>query len=684
MRQYQEQYRAPLVKVMFDGLDTKHSELFTPGNYSPDLCNVDMPRYGAIRKRDGMSLIMRDVDRENYLPGYGDVHQMIALTTADKNSLYAVRGDTVYVVVGAGFTTAWASVHSFSTGGSGTGAVAPYTTETNPTDSETWTYEGPCAYIPTGEDRPIIAQGGTTYVQWPELVQSDVSPVRGYPPRWSDADGLGNPDWPKYFYYGGDTLGGGPDNAEAARMYAWGLDGEPDRIDYSCLGIPYHFGYDDIGDDTAIDHEKNPLIDGGFFFCMRGDGDRVVGVRQLADLLVVFKRKRTVIYHGGVGEGLEQVSILPVGAVSNDSIVIAENDIYFWSDGGPRVLSGVIKYGAVNQKSVAHQILSEVYSVSNDSLPLVHGRYEASWNRIVWHAGSSDSSTPDQCFVFYLPDPDVDAGRWSRWSGYYAEVSATAVTRADDYSRDRVFALDEEGRFYELNLSTVDGEVQSDDYVFETNGLHNSGTTLDVTTTGLPSDIPSTGYIAVEDSNGEMIEVAYSAVTEIDSTTARFTVPTITDTFPDGGTVWSLVEEAYTNQRVISAYYVTSWTDLGVISIDKRLLELMVAYGDNGRGDCEVSYAMDYEPSFTHASETLRTLSGASGLAGLWDYADWNTDSGDADDESALYWDTTGQSIVRFALSGLCFVVRFKVSDESALGFSIDGMAIDVSPKGKV
>ncbi len=586
MREYQELYRVPVPKIQFGGLDTKHSDLFTSTNKSPSMRNIDLRPVGGIRKRDGMA------DLENDVVGSGTIHQLVPLSSTAGESLYLVQGIAIHLGNAFSATEPWVTLvdEKFITGGRGRSEQAYFVNElASSIDASGWEFFNAAAYIVTGNDRPVIALGsgvvGEQAIAWPEGVYSDSDSVskRGYPERWKNVDGMGHEDWPKGLFYAGDpsVTTSSLHETSFSRMFAYGFDYDPDRIDYSQLGVPYNMIH---ANPTAVPLDV-PLEDGGFFYCMRGDGDRVVGVRQLSEMTIVFKRKRTFLFQGTLGGDFQQVGILPVGAVSDESIVVASNDIYFWSNDGPRSLSGVIKYGSVNQFSISQDIYETIKSVTPDSKKLITARFENENGRIIWNVGIDDGDTLNNSLVYYLPDGDSDEGRWSTWHGLYCQVPVVAGIYPESAGSELLYGVGSDGRFFLMNTGPTDG--------------------------GSP----------------------------------------------------------------IESFYVTRWTDLSVLSIDKRLMNLIVVHGADGVGKSQISYASDYSESFDPVGHRLLSIGEGDPIEGNWDEGNW---------DDGLVWTSSGNALFKYGLSNLGFIVRFKIVDSSTLGFAISGMALDVSFKGKV
>jgi len=146
--------------------------------------------------------------------------------------------------------------------------------------------------VPAGETWGSPAADGECDIglagikRWPRAEYASPAGTYGYPARWDDPnddDNAGWPegdvqDWPKGIVAVGQGLG--------MRCLTWGFDLDKDRIDYSELGNPHNFAKASIWDDNANEAAAatNPPIDGGYFYCQRGDGDEVTGVIMILGL----------------------------------------------------------------------------------------------------------------------------------------------------------------------------------------------------------------------------------------------------------------------------------------------------------------------------------------------------------------------------------------------------------------
>lgn len=276
----------------------------------------------------------------------------------------------------------------------------------------------------TGTDYSISTE---QFIPWPRGVYSETDPVRGYPAFWVDPEETwtteemppGPYDWPRHTHYIGQGLG--------ARLYAYGFRLDPDRIDYSEIGAPYNFLKADPFGATESASPTAPDVDGGYFYCMKGDGDRVVAVRELMGYTVVFKTMRTVLWTGEHGNWFRVAQEYPVGATNDEAVVKVGNDIYFWSFDGPRRLTPSMENADLLEGSISSEVIEVAKTINVPLDARVIARHERLKQRIVWHFPSSGSTENDKCLVYYYPTSADPTGRWALWEGTYAEMSQSIV-----------------------------------------------------------------------------------------------------------------------------------------------------------------------------------------------------------------------------------------------------------------
>jgi len=297
------------------------------------------------------------------------------------------------------------------------------------------------------------------FVRWPRGVYSSTAPVRGYPARWVDPTDAwttgevppGPYDWPSHTHYIGQGLG--------ARMFAYGFKLDPDRIDYSQLGVPYNFLKADPYYDTEAESDTAPDQDGGYFYCMRGDGDKVVAVRELMGYIGVFKTMRTVLYTGEIGEWFRVAQEYPVGATNEEAVVKVGNDIYFWSFDGPRRLTPSMEQADLLEGSISAEVIEVAKTINVPLDAKVIARHERLKQRIVWHFPTAGNTENNQCLVYYYPTSADPKGRWALWDGAYCQMSQHVVFENPATGTTSVYGGDNnsKGFLYEMNGGPIDG-----------------------------------------------------------------------------------------------------------------------------------------------------------------------------------------------------------------------------------
>lgn len=274
----------------------------------------------------------------------------------------------------------------------------------------------------------IQAYATAPVIRWPQGVYSATVGTRGYPARWDDLDG----DAGSYFPRGDKTdfpsgiaiIGESLD----ARAYAFGFEKDPCRIDYSELGAPYNFLKHEVMYASEAAAPAQPGIDGGYFYANRGDGDKVIGVKEFFQYIAVFKRRKIMLYQGVPGstsDPLHLVQTYPVGVLSEQSIVKAGNDIYFWSDNGPQKLSVVTEYGDMLTDSISWPVRDIALTISKNNGYKVVGRHSRNNGFVDWYFITTTGSR--LALRYYYPNPERPNGEWVKMTGRYAKMNSVAV-----------------------------------------------------------------------------------------------------------------------------------------------------------------------------------------------------------------------------------------------------------------
>lgn len=490
--------------------------------------------------------------------------------------------------------------------------------------------------------------------RWPKLNYNATvaNQITGYPDRWEDPDAAGGSTWP---------AGGDPDwpagiclvgEGAYQRMFAYGFDKDPDRLDFSELGVPWHFGYADYEGVVTSAGE-----DGGFLYVNRGDGDRIIGVREFLGYTVVFKQQRIYIYSGSPGDGWALVRTLDTGAVSDRSIIQVGNQLMYWSMSGPRALSATEAYGDLATSGLAYICHEEVKKVTESAVRKIFAFHDYDNERVLWFAPYDGSTSTDMVFAHYYASPDAP-DRWSQFDGEYAEVNAMAEIGPPLAQTRRVYAASRHHHVYLANAGTTDG---IEGYTVAYDGGSGTPFTVGETVSWAPSagtGIVKThfgdgtdGFLYIEWVTGEPPEDNAAVTGATSGNSALFNgAPTIT----------------YYN---IVAEYRTRWLDLGGVDWTKRVLNMNIVIGDAGAGRMKMYYAWDYDSNWTETTEAVRSR-GAEGA--YWGSAVWDS----------FTWGVTGRTMRRHAISDLGSLFRLRIYDDSQFGLQVHGLSLDVRVKG--
>lgn len=428
------------------GVDQRSGPVAIDRLKSSDLLDVDLHPVGSVRQRNGCALWL-DVDDEAsdailalcamvQYAGTGKTYIYVATSAG----LYRIDGEVVELVTAfAGAPEEVSAINSFYQADSN--SLAPVNC-------------GGAVYVATGQGMPLIdtaevidLEGGDAF-EWPagEYGSGELhSGTHGAPTNTSDLDVEDPRDWdadpPLHLLMNA--------SARDDQIIAWGFLKDPSRIDHSEVGRPWNFLRSNVDEPGA---PKVPTIDGGWFHCMPGDGDRVMSVSRLYDKLVVNKRRSVVVYTSGSPneDGFAIQNVYPIGCVSRQCVMLAGNDLLWWSDQGPMRLSAVQQYGDLQSNPIGLPVWDIVSNQTAASVATISAYHDPANFRVVWTIPDNPSGA--RACVYYYDDPR----RWTIYSGIAAGIRCT-ITPFTQYTGLYVLGGGNDGKLYFLNKGSTDG-----------------------------------------------------------------------------------------------------------------------------------------------------------------------------------------------------------------------------------
>lgn len=419
---YDERASQPIIR-QFAGLNTRDSEIGLPGYDSPSLENVDLKPRGAIRQRNGVSAL--DTPTGETL-----INAVMRLNQPEESRgwIYVIADGTIYRTREP---ASWSWEEPLFAGS--TAPTMP-TQQTYGRENARWnsgSTEYPTVlYICRSDGAPIVAKGTTVsligdleaLVQYAQGSGSAGTGTLGYPSSW------GTDHWPTHMR----LLSRG----RGARMHAWGIAEDPNKVYYSCLDIPWHYGPNDI---DSVSPTLVPDVDGGYYYVNRGDGDRVISVIDMYAYTVVFKENRTYLFTGDPGDAGDDfwtpVGEIGIGCVSDRAWQRVGNDIFFWSVDGPRSLSAVREYGDLQQGNLGLKINEDVSSIAPGNYERICSWHDVENLRVIWYVPENGSSYNNAAYVYYY-----DTGEWVVWRGSATQVMDVQLVKSTTQSPDRAIA----------------------------------------------------------------------------------------------------------------------------------------------------------------------------------------------------------------------------------------------------
>lgn len=414
---YEQRGQQPVIR-QFGGLNVRVSELGLPGNDSPSMMNVDLHPEGSVRSRYGCES-METPEGETKI----DAIMLLDQPEGDRAWIYCIAGDTLYRT--AQPSNAWSWVES-TCAASLTGTL---------TGQKQWSretsryYDGTTehpnvVYLARADGAPLILLGQTSATNDTIVMpagsygtDADGTGTKGYPSDWSG-------DWPTKCRMVGVGRG--------ARMLFWGFPSDKSRIDYSESEVPWNFLRSNVDYPSA---DPQSEIDGGYFTARPGAGGEVVDVIDMFGYWVVFKKKRTLIYTSDPGySDFQVVADFNVGCMSQRSVIKAGNEVYFWSQEGPRALSAVQEYGDLQQGNMSWKVNTLVNSITAGESERIFAIHDDENERIIWFAPLVASDYNDRCFVYYYRTQ-----KWCVYDGGFTNMMDAIAVEANDDEQEMFY-----------------------------------------------------------------------------------------------------------------------------------------------------------------------------------------------------------------------------------------------------
>ena len=420
---YEKRAQQPPLRL-FGGLNTTDSELGLPGVDSPSLVNVDLHPEGSVRMRNGTLALPTPT-------GETQIDAVIRRDQPEQSRgwIYVIADGTIYRAPEPGVWAWLEPTHASGTAAMALVAQLSYGRENSRYYDESGSVEHPSViYLPRSNGAPLILLGQTSVtgdvITMPTGVQGPAgvpgSGTKGTGPGW------GTNNWPTHMRL--MSLGHGP------RMYAWGFPNNPNMLAYSELSVPYNYLQRDI-DDAG---NPQPLIDGGHADIALGDGDRIMSVADMFSYKVIFKENRTLIYTGDPGNSYNDnfpwtlQAEFPVGCVSDQAWVKIGNDIMFWSNDGPRILSAVQEYGDLANSNAGWKINNLTKTLAPGYHENVRCYHDATNMRVIWMATTHSHTGNNISYVYYY-----QSEKWAKWTGPISEMNDVLLLRSTDQQVER-------------------------------------------------------------------------------------------------------------------------------------------------------------------------------------------------------------------------------------------------------
>lgn len=237
-----------------------------------------------------------------------------------------------------------------------------------------------------------------------------------------------------------------------------GVSGQPSRIYISNIGDATDFtvatgGTQPQPDSTTDAETGNPNVPGATVFSgtpslteanvidiRKDDGDKITGLALFQDLVIIFK-ERSIYQLSFASDGTPTVTPITyaTGTVSHRSIVAVENDIYFMSREGIRVLGN--QQGYIS--STGSTIRTRVISIRiQPTMNTINSQYFTRMNAVYFNykyilAAPTSGSAINRCVVY-----DTRFDSFVVWQNFNANQMVVYV---DSSNQQHLYFLDDKG-----------------------------------------------------------------------------------------------------------------------------------------------------------------------------------------------------------------------------------------------
>lgn len=373
---------------------------------------------------------------------------------------------------------------------------------------------------------------------------------------------------------------------------------DDNQLYFSQLGVPEQF-------DPNNFERVNPQ-----------DGQRIVGIVSVNEVLVILKRNSMHILSGDDPNSWSLPVVDPsIGCVAPRSIVVVEGVVYWWSDIGPVRWMGFGMPQPIGLPYIAstldHDNINEAQTIN------IAGAVDLIHQRVIWAVPAAGSTRN----TFMLPwNYRLQAWESDRWNPM--DVGSLGTVR-DSNDVPWVYLGNYAGQVLRMGDHTSDGMRDTNNAnvvltksgtVTTTAGQTTFGTvtpdgsvTLDTDGVGLIER-----YAIIEDSNG--LIVGRSRITSNNATT--FTLAdTITGLTPSTAYRWSIGSPDW--------QFDTAWMTTGQPFFKKRYTYLMLQFAGSSSTTYRVDIFRNFDPSLVSYRTVTPNLVGGLGTS-FWDSALWD------------------------------------------------------------